>query len=203
MENNNRQGCRWTKASERLPEKNGYYFIKSNYGQMCCYYSSDVGIFNHHWNDEFDNVVWLDESIEPCATSSRIAELENGIKNFIEWLKEKRPTITGTGAPKLILESFLEGRETFATPFPTGDRDCEELKKEVERLQDVEIELEKKTKSSKEWCDKAMEAARHRQELQSRISELEKGLEVIIESWNNGRPSEIRSKAKQLLNKHP
>jgi len=70
----------------------------------------------------------------PTGDRDRIEELENGIKNFIEWLKEKRPTITGTGAPKLILESLLEGRETFATPSPTGDRDCEELKKEVERL---------------------------------------------------------------------
>ena len=40
-------------------------------------------------------------------------ELKSGIRNFIEWLKEKRPTITGTGAPKLILENLLAGEETF------------------------------------------------------------------------------------------
>ena len=93
------------------------------------------------------------------------------------------------------------------TPSPTGDRDFEELKEEVERLQNVEIELEKKTKSSKEWCEKAMEAAKHRQELQSRISELEEGLRKIKvhfgDGGNNPYLKPVVEQAKQLLNKHP
>jgi len=39
----------------------------------------------------------------------RIKELEQGINNFLFWLKEKRPSMTGNGAPISILQNLLSG----------------------------------------------------------------------------------------------
>jgi hypothetical protein len=88
MENNNRQGCRWTKASEREPSIGDYYYCKVDTKQDCIV--KTVVEWGEHKNGEFkyndwdlDNVAhfgdfgedaevieWLSESIEPCATSS-------------------------------------------------------------------------------------------------------------------------------------
>ena len=67
MENNNRQGCRWIKASERLPENNVKAFWRK---QINHDYYVGYDYFNDHRFMELDKIEWLDESIEPCATSS-------------------------------------------------------------------------------------------------------------------------------------
>jgi len=110
MENNNRQGCRWTKASEREPSIGDYYYCKVDTKQDCIV--KTVVEWGEHRNGDFkyndwdlDNVShfgdfgedaevieWLDESIEPCATSSEI--------EFAEWL--------GNGFKMLALNNIWE-----------------------------------------------------------------------------------------------
>ncbi len=66
MENNNRQGCRWVKPEDKLPKKEGTYYINEEpYRQ---FFDPLNESSKKYW---IENVIeWLDESIEPCATSS-------------------------------------------------------------------------------------------------------------------------------------
>ena len=77
MENNNRQGCRWTKASERLPKKQAHARWDTELGLLTNFESflefSGRGFFRSYHdrnNPDLKEIEWLDESIEPCATSS-------------------------------------------------------------------------------------------------------------------------------------
>lgn len=45
-----------------------------------------------------------------CPIPDRKNQLESGIKNFLLWLKEKRPSMTGHGAPIMILEELLNNK---------------------------------------------------------------------------------------------
>ena len=133
MENNNRQGCRWVKASERNPDKEGLYFVKMADGEKDVnryaeFYTGD-GI---EWLDE-TVLYWLDESIEPCATSSeRIKDLEDALYLLCE-LKDIKDT---DGKTDYYLTrqpiAWQRAKELLSSPnnrpSPTGDRDCEELK---------------------------------------------------------------------------
>jgi predicted RNase H-like nuclease (RuvC/YqgF family) len=197
-------------------------FPEEQYKKWCKETKRNGGILIGNSIREFFE--YLSESIEPCATSSenywkqRCEAAELNIATYSDWNTDR---LDVDRMPEESHNLFMKWHEALRewqrlksipepTPSPTGDRDCEELKKEVERLKDVEIELEKKTKSSKEWCDKAMEAARHRQELQSRISELEEGLgkaisniEMLYEhigSDGNIEKDNDYNELKQLLN---
>jgi hypothetical protein len=64
MENNNRQGCRWTKASEQKPESDGAYVVKIHGKKFITTFDKGIGF------GISGPLEWLDESIEPCATSS-------------------------------------------------------------------------------------------------------------------------------------
>ena len=81
MENNNRQGCRWTKCKDKTPDHNAAYrqLWQNPYDEK----HSEWMYFNGKVNEydivedidssvivDQDTVEWLDESIEPCATSS-------------------------------------------------------------------------------------------------------------------------------------
>jgi len=125
MENNNRQGCRWTKASERLPEENKLYIIK--YGRNEIQYAS-LFVIKHKLELKM-NVEWLDESIEPCVISS---EKECAI----EFLDQIREYERESGNKICFDERTSEELYEIYKPqtLLTGDRDCEKLKKEVERL---------------------------------------------------------------------
>ena len=83
MENNNRQGCRWVKCSDRLPEDSGWYCIKNFSPSGWVWFDAERKSFIHHNEPQIlhGNVLWLSESIEPCATSS-----ENGFKEECERL---------------------------------------------------------------------------------------------------------------------
>lgn len=86
MENNNRQGCRWVKASERRPTKEKFYYAEDSVGNRTM-----IHFWKDHWHSLTGHPVakWYDdESIEPCATSS-----ENYWKQRCE-------------AAEVILESF-------------------------------------------------------------------------------------------------
>lgn len=145
MENNNRQGCRWVKASEKMPVEEGRYAAKrlseiivvfakmQKNGKMVF-----INSLNSIWKG-YKDFEWLDESI-PCATSSdaiQFAEwlMENNYKWEIDglvgycWYEENE-----SGESKLYAAADLYKIYKSQTPSPTGDRDCEELKKEVERL---------------------------------------------------------------------
>ena len=92
MENNNRQGCRWTKASERLPEKEGQYYVLMDNWNGTVYFNGNR-FETGDWI-KIERIQWLDESpIEPCATSQlayliKIFELrikthkKNGMRYF-------------------------------------------------------------------------------------------------------------------------
>lgn len=62
---------KWVKALERTPEERGYYFIKSRYGQMTCYYDKTIkGGFYCAWDMKFDSIVWLDEVEDSLVVST-------------------------------------------------------------------------------------------------------------------------------------
>jgi len=79
MENNNRQGWRWVKASERTPSHQQEISCK-HFGHPCSakYWDSpdkgkrffDIKGSQNIFFERFNEIEWLDESIEPCATSS-------------------------------------------------------------------------------------------------------------------------------------
>jgi len=91
------------------------------------------------WEDVFDNAQTMHlqefkshyESIEPCATSS---------ENYWKQRCEAAEDYTYFAINNIYCEErescYLKWKELKSTPMPipTGDRDCEELKKEVERL---------------------------------------------------------------------
>jgi len=138
MENNNRHGCRWTKCSEVLPEEGKYVngrIISLNNRPKGVYYQRGY-MRSIDGNDMYalDNVEWLDESIEPCATSS------DAIK-FAEWIRIN--AVSGNDGTWHYQESknmykCVNETELYQiysqTPSPTGDRDCEELKKGLEEI---------------------------------------------------------------------
>jgi len=180
MENNNRQGCRWVKASERLPEKFEVLHLKIHNSPSFM----NVGMYskkNNSFKVQDDNystatsypieiVEWLDESIEPCATSSEAVEI---LKELCQ-LKHYKDTVGKDSVyEKSQPEAWKKANDFLNSiisnaPSPTGDRDCEELKKGLE-------------------------------EMMSKINDLI--------DYTDGIPREmaqkLHSKAKQLLNKHP
>lgn len=92
MENNNRQGCRWVKCSDRLPDKLDGVHYRFSESKLPVPYrgiskeESFGNTFLRFFLKTFDIknyaiglIEWLDESIEPCATSSRIEELEKDL----------------------------------------------------------------------------------------------------------------------------
>jgi len=81
MENNNRQGCRWTKCSEQMPDLSQYAEPELHFrfdGKKVCgvQFMSDgfevkiLSIYHGFYNKDLHRLEYLDESIEPCATSS-------------------------------------------------------------------------------------------------------------------------------------
>ncbi len=73
MENNNRQGCRWVKASERLPLKEDQYFIYVPTLTMKKVSTFNGKNFEHQFtNKDFE---WLDEST-PIPVQTPCIELE-------------------------------------------------------------------------------------------------------------------------------
>ena len=142
MENNNRKGCRWTKASERLPEENKLYIIK--YGRNEIQYAS-LFVIKHKVELKM-NVEWLDESpIEPCATSSEIENDE--LKAWKESAISVMPDIQAIGK-----EMGLEiGQAISPKILPY----IKELKKEAaeqkEKQESLVIEIEQEKAVSKAW----------------------------------------------------
>lgn len=98
----------------------------------------------HKTNTDFYNKnIELQSTIE--EKDKRITELENGIKNFTEWLKEKRPSMTGNGAPILVLQNLIEGIE------------FNWLKNSIEYLTEKLEEKDKQLNYWKERCEAAEE----------------------------------------------
>jgi len=132
MENNNRQGCRWTKIYEKgMPKEIGkVHWRATNLQGEHEPISAGVAYSTIRKGGAVDFIEYLDESIEPCATSS-----ENYWKQRCEaaealiWIDMTSPNWDKRHKNWQQLKS--------QTPSPTGDRDCEELKKEVERLKVV------------------------------------------------------------------
>ncbi len=154
MENNNRQGCRWVDGTE-FPEYRGYYFVETKTGRKDVYYWHNEENSGSAWENDVSK--WLSESIEPCATSS---ENELGKGNFLSTMEAEYWRKRCEAAEEVFqcLPDYLkfDTRKDEAmyddahkawqqlksqTPSPTGDRDCEELKKEVERLKGLCHEL--------------------------------------------------------------
>jgi hypothetical protein len=139
MENNNRQGCRWVKCSDRLPDKEGIYTVKRHFSEQPEKAEYTGSIFTNYQG--YIVKEWLDESesIEPCATSSSTDRAEKLPDNLIEiandvWVKLPYGVRDAMKQSHWMI-GFCEGYKTRNNrPSPTGDRDCEELKKEVERL---------------------------------------------------------------------
>lgn len=120
MENNNRQGYRWVKQDEEQARLKAESRMLPNWDRT---HGDSVGIFYGYYIQE----LFKPESIEPCATSSRIEELEKCLKEF-------RPENIPSWIAYFDIWEKADKLLKSQTPSPTGDRDCEELKKEVERL---------------------------------------------------------------------
>ncbi len=150
MENNNRQGCRWTKASERLQGDDQDVIVKWRINEevWCADHCTGKDLkeqMKHSGHEYF----WLDESIEPCATSSenywkqRCEAAEENIKTYSDWNTDRLDVDRMSSTADV---QFLKWKaafdnwqrlKTMPIPSPTGDRDCEELKKENEYLKEV------------------------------------------------------------------
>lgn len=59
---------RTVKASERLPDKTGYYFITSCYGQDSVFFDAQTKQFRSPWTT-FDNLQWLEIGQEEMLMS--------------------------------------------------------------------------------------------------------------------------------------
>jgi len=98
----NRQGCRWVKASELLPESdspnyhfrlngfdkvNGNFCDISNEGEIV-FWVNGCGAFEDYYiyKKDFDKIEWLSESIEPCATSSDAIGFADWVGNGFKML---------------------------------------------------------------------------------------------------------------------
>lgn len=74
---------KWVKASERLPEKEGDYFVIYTTGEKMVLYASGT---NHHSRWKALVYEWLDESIEEQAGEKewkRLGELKEPIEGII------------------------------------------------------------------------------------------------------------------------
>ncbi len=98
MENNNRQGCRWVKASERLPEDKSddttmIIFRNLQNVKLMPIYPSYTRNIKALLQNDLTGWEWLDESIEPCATSS---EIDWKSLEYIHELEEENKTLKDT-----------------------------------------------------------------------------------------------------------
>lgn len=57
------------------------------------------------------------------AKNEEIEKYRSGISQFVSWLREKRPSMSGHGAPILILENLLTGE-----PFDMYEREAKKWK---------------------------------------------------------------------------
>ena len=152
MENNNRQGCRWTKAGDFVPENPEMKHWRDAETKEPTLWRAIKKIAVSENNS--DQVEWL--SIEPCATSSENENIvmkrikqqepdEAGWSYNSEFLREFTERVNekdwGEGLSMEQVESVLITAEEYEheklksqTPSPTGDRDCEELKKGLEEI---------------------------------------------------------------------
>ena len=139
MENNNRQGCRWDKNMdvrlkawiERLLKESG---ILKHGLHPSVHESHNTFLVSIEETFHQEREKWL--SIEPCATSSenywkQRCEAAEDLINYIP-IPSKEDFSTSEEA------AYYKWKELKSqTPSPTGDRYCEELEKEVERLKEL------------------------------------------------------------------
>ena len=132
MENNNRQGCREEAIGFGLFILAGRYerFTDGIFGAWQG--KEDRKLYS---NDEL-YTLYKQQSIEPCATSS---------ENYWKQRCEAAEVVIEVIEPKPESQSQWNVYENWKyiksqTPSPTGDRDCEELKKEVERLKGLMLQ---------------------------------------------------------------
>lgn len=141
----------------------------------------------------------LEQLASPCALcegkDTEIDRLTKIIGKDIE-----RHLMSETNIPSEIKEKindYVKGsKPAWVNPrqvdceygYLLASKTIDEKDDEIERLQDIEIELEKKTKSSKEWCNKAMEMSKLYREqastiaaLQAEKDELEQGIKNAID----------------------
>jgi chromosome segregation ATPase len=105
------------------------------------------------------------------AVNKRTEDINEFYKNWCKDTKRNGGILIGSSIKELLT--------AFGYQLATDGR--EELEKE----------LEQKTKESKQWCDKAMEAARDRLSLQSQCTEKEKECEELKEALENSRHCRI------------
>jgi len=183
MENNNRQGCRWVldfdfwKSSNYEPVEEGNY-------QGLYKYKYDVkgsGTF-YTAKELLDKYLKATESIEPCTTSSwQLCPKCNGDGNLSRY---NSPNLSTTTHP---ICDVCMGSKIIATPSPTGDRDCEKLKKRI-------TELELFLKDHEQW--EADLIGEDSMWWPQRKRDLLAG--KLYDSF-----IELQEKRNQLLNKHP
>ena len=94
----NRQGCRWTKASERLPENNVKAFWRK---QINHDYYVGYDYFNDHRFMELDKIEWLYESTPtPIPTGDR--DCEELLLSFCHFLGKAGYKINGYDDSQLL-----------------------------------------------------------------------------------------------------
>ncbi len=128
----NRQGCRWTKASERLPEADGKYFVR--------YVESKTRNFIdlEYIKESPSSYEWLDESIEPCADQTeleKIAEaLNKEVYQYIQWHtsnSNKQPSFQGCHD---AMDRFSDWQKSKIEPCATSS-DWEKFRERIEQTE--------------------------------------------------------------------
>jgi len=213
----NRQGCRWTKCSDKKPPINPdeEVVFRDFEGAKTIYIVTEESL-KIIMPTQYE---YLDESIEPCATSS-----ENYWKQrceLIEELVDKFGHLEVYGkATENYNKLFNKWQQLKSTPSPTGDRcpNCNEIPefRQVETITNhchwaYECKCHSQIRASKEDAEEkywlwhpSKSGDRDCEELKERIGELEEGLRKIIEMktrFSDGSLIiDIQEKAKKLLN---
>lgn len=91
---------KWVLWNDKQPDP------KNDIRRICRNPDNHAQVKHLHWEQIPVTWEWLDES-PPPAEPGRIEMLEKGIQIFLHWLKDKRPHITGAGAPIAMLEELL------------------------------------------------------------------------------------------------
>lgn len=79
----------WIKASERMPDNNGFYCCKIGYSSMLhiIEFHIDPKFFDGVQYEFYSSIYWLDESTPPA---SRQEELETALSNLVDSIPSQK-----------------------------------------------------------------------------------------------------------------
>ncbi len=125
---NNRHGCRWTKASD-LPKESGTFICRIEHNDGNGVRSQWIEELKYSMGEQFirdefikgDVIEWLDESIEPCADENEFAKVEKHKCQYCGAMTTQ-PDDECWNNPKN--HKFAEGEDDIANDFHKAIEPC-------------------------------------------------------------------------------